>query len=350
MFWNVFCTFVHILTPFTYRERLENVNMKDHDIIQKAVENIKINLDIPIHWKLGNILNGYLVFTINNKELQFIVKVKKEVRIHHLPQIILNQDEYKDVMLVAEKLYPKVKEELRKNNIPYLEANGNIFLKKENIWLWIDTSKNIATKKEMGNRAFTKTGLRVLFHLLIDKKLINQPQRVIAQKTGVGLGTIPQVIAGLKETGFLLTIKKNEYIWEDRKALLDRWITEYDTTLKPGLFIGRYQLRKNWQKLGLNTGETVWGGEPAGDLLTNYLRPEEFILYTRESNQNLIKNYNLMPDINGKVWLYDWFWVEEETRKTAPPILVYADLILLNNKRCRETAEKIFNEYIEPDL
>ena len=32
-------------------------------------------------------------------------------------------------MVVATRLFPKIKEELRHNNIAYLEANGNIFLK-----------------------------------------------------------------------------------------------------------------------------------------------------------------------------------------------------------------------------
>jgi hypothetical protein len=61
-----------------------------------------------------------------------------------------------------------------------------------------------------------------------------------------------------------------------------------------------------------------------------------------------------MPQNNGDLLVYDWFWNisdQQPTQQlTAPPFLVYADLMIKNNKRCRETAEMIFNEYIQPNL
>ena len=69
--------------------------------------------------------------------------------------------------------------------IPYLEANGNIYLKKENIFLFIDTQKPVQFEKNKGNRAFTKTGLKVLFYLLQNKEAINLTQRELAESTNV---------------------------------------------------------------------------------------------------------------------------------------------------------------------
>ena len=97
------------------------------------------------------------------------------------------------------------------------------------------------------------------------------------------------------------------------------------------------------------TQKTVWGGEAAADMLTNHLRPEKFLIYTKENRMDLIKNYRLMPDKNGEVEVLDMFWNKTEGL-TAPPIVVYADLMLEGGKRNKETAVKIYNEYIEPNL
>jgi hypothetical protein len=56
-----------------------------------------------------------------------------------------------------------------------------------------------------------------------------------------------------------------------------------------------------------------------------------------------------MPDKNGEVEVLEMFW-NNKTDKTALPILIYADLITEGGKRNKETAEKIYNEYIKPNL
>ena len=99
----------------------------------------------------------------------------------------------------------------------------------------------------------------------------------------------------------------------------------------------------------LNNTNTFWGGEPAADLLTNHLRPEKFLIYTRENRMELMKNYRLMPDKNGEIEVLGLFWKQEDG-KTVPPLLVYVDLMLEGGKRNKETAEIIYNEYIKPNL
>ncbi len=96
-------------------------------------------------------------------------------------------------------------------------------------------------------------------------------------------------------------------------------------------------------------GKTIWGGEPAGDIITNHLRPEKFILYTKETIKDLIINYKLTPDNNGNIWAYEMFW-NNENNGIAPTELVYTDLILNDDKRSKETAKMIFNEHIKPNL
>jgi hypothetical protein len=131
---------------------------------------------------------------------------------------------------------------------------------------------------------------------------------------------------------------------------MNRWINGYATTLKPKLKKNTYAVPKNWESIDFNPKKTVWGGEPAADILTNHLRPEKFILYTKENNIDLIKNYRLIPKQNGALETYEMFWDKNKFEKTAPPLLVYAELILEGGKRNNETAKLIFDEYIQPKL
>ena len=57
-----------------------------------------------------------------------------------------------------------------------------------------------------------------------------------------------------------------------------------------------------------------------------------------------------MPDKNGELEVYEMFWQNNQQINQAPPLLIYTDLILSNNKRCRETAELIYNEHIQANL
>jgi hypothetical protein len=321
----------------------------EKEIIHFALENLHQNTAIEGYWDKTGPLNGGLILSINGKKHHFVVEVKREIREYQLKQIEDYLQQYDNLMLVANRIFPKIKEKLRQKGIPYLEANGNIFLKKEGIFLMVDTAKAMNTEKNKGNRAFTKTGLKVLFYLLQNKEDINLTQRELADKADVGLGNIPQIIDGLKATGFLQALNNKTYLWENIANLVDRWIAEYATVLRPKLLKEKYTLKGNWQDIALKNNITFWGGEPAADLLTNHLRPEKFLIYTRENRMELMKNYKLMPDKNGEIEVLDLFWKQEDG-KTVPPLLVYADLMLEGGKRNKETAEKIYHEYIKPNL
>lgn len=320
------------------------------EIIYTAIENLQNQMEIQIHWENNEPFDGTLTITINGKELLLATVIKKELRHYQLTQFEQFQQNGKNLIIVAEHIFPKIKEELRNRNIAYLEANGNIFIKNDEIFCLIDTNHKQATTKAKTNRAFTKAGLKVVFHLLQDKELINTNQRNIAELAGVALGNIPQVIDGLKEQGFLIPLNTKKLVWENREELLKRWINEYATVLKPKLKKANYTIQGKWEDISLNNEFTVWGGEPAADILTNHLRPEKFILYTKETNLALMKNYKLMPKINGELEVFEMFWNNNIMNRITPPLLIYAELILEGGKRNIETANMIYNEYIQPNL
>lgn len=332
--------------------------MTEHEIIDIALENLQKNAGITGRWEENGPrgLDGLLDIVVENQNIRLNIEIKSELRNHQLPAIMEQAAQYGNLMVVANNIFPKIKEELRKNKIAYLETNGNIWLQKNGILLWVDTQKPVNEIKNKGNRAFTKTGLKVVLHFLLQEQDINLPYRDIAAITGVGLGNVNYIMTGLKEMGFLVKMDKKQYKLINKKELLEKWMTAYAERLQPALKIGTFRFLKdedflNWKSLRLQNNKTWWGGEPAGDLLTNYLRPAILTLYTTETRNDLIKNYRLIPDEKGNVKVYKKCWYYDEVNEIiAPPLLVYADLMNVGDRRCMETAQKVYDELLQDRL
>lgn len=328
--------------------------MKDNKLIHIALENLHYNAGIAGKWKENGMqgLDGKITLTIDNLQLKFNAEIKQGLRNHQLPGLFEKAKLLEPMIVVANRLFPKIKAELRNKHIAYLEANGNIFLNQQGIIIWVDAQPPLKEKKETGNRAFTKTGLKVVFHFLLHEDEINRPYRKIAKRTETALGNINYIINGLKETGFVIKLNKDQYRLTNKKKLLDRWITGYGEKLKPGLHIGTFRFVNeeefiNWKEMSIRSGKTWWGGEAAGDLLTNYLKPAELTLYTTETRNELIKNYRLVPNEKGNIKVFKKFWNNEATGSIVPPLLAYADLMITGDRRCLETAQKIYDEFLQ---
>ncbi len=333
--------------------------MRETEIIHIALENLQTNAGITGKWEdFGpQEIDGQIELIVEGQPVKFNAEVKQELRSHQLLKIIDQANRFGPLIIVANRIFPKIKEELRQNKkIAYLEANGNIWLKQNGILIWLETQKPFKAVKSKSNRAFTKTGLKVLFHFLLHENDINLPYREIAAITEVGLGNINYIMTGLKEMGFIIKLNKNESKLVKKKELLEKWIPAYAERLKPSLQMGTFRFLKeedfkNWKNLPVKEGETCWGGEPAGDLYTNYLRPAELTIYTTEARTDLIKNYRLIPDEKGNVKIFRKFWRHDlENDNVAPPLLVYADLINTNDRRCIETAQKIYDAFLQNKL
>jgi len=330
--------------------------MKGAEIVHIAIENLIKTAEVDGNWteQTNQELDGVLTLFIGNGKVAFNAEIKKELRNHQITQLEYYARKYPPFMIIAGRIFPKIKEELRKLKIAYLEANGNVFFDVNRYRYHIEANIPFQTPKEKQNRAFTKTGVKVLFHFLINPELINLPHREIAEITGVAHGNIAYIFNGLKENGFLARLNKNTFQLMNKKELLDKWMVAYKETLQPTLEIGRFRFANeenftHWRNINLREGETWWGGEPAGDLLTDYLRPGELTLYTTETRNELIRNYRMIPDQEGDIKILRQFWKNEfitENQNRVPLLLVYADLINTGNNRCFETARIIWDKYL----
>jgi hypothetical protein len=322
-----------------------------------ALENFQKNTSLTGVWK-PNANNkkteGHVDIYFKNGGQKFIVECKKEIRKQNLPALIEAKRRQENILAIAENIYPK--EELRKAGINYLDVAGNAFIETIDHFVFIEGNKNPIRAQEQKSRAFTKTGLKVVFYLLIQPDSVNAKVRELATCAEVSLDTVHKTILSLKQLGFILPIDHQRQKLVNRQELLRQWMIGYESKLKPFLHLGNFRFLQqdhfeNWQAMPHHGQFTQWGAEAAADILTHYLRPEILTLYTSQPKQDLIKHYRLIPDKGGKVHVYQKFWQYNEANTTVvPPLLIYADLINTADPRNIEVAQKIYEHFLQDQL
>lgn len=326
---------------------------KDTHILDQATTAILEKTGFEVTGQYHSGADNGIDLVVNDQAVTYYVQEKKYVAAYHVDQIAKANVEQQPLMVVAEQIAPPAREQLRKKGIAYLEANGNAYIQQGNTIIFIDGNKPVKETKPVTNRAFTKTGLRAVFHLLNDQEAIGRTYRQLAEETGIALGNIKYIMDGLDEAGFILPLTKRQVALKNKKALLERWLTGYREILKPDLLKGTFKIwdeekRNNWRAIDIKAINAQWGGEAAAEILTEYLQAGELTIYTPAINGQLLNRIGLVPDKQGDVLIYDKFWREPgEVNETTPSLLVYADLLLADDPRCIETANLIYDNHLK---
>ena len=338
--------------------------MNKENILKRATDALLENTGMETRWNTIRHHNiegtfhfpdGLLEIEIDKaKKILFNTSIQKELRLYQLAQIIELSNPSSYFMYIVDRISPNLKEILRERKIGYLDTAGNMFINTKEAFIWIDGQKNAKIKSFTYNRAFTKTGLRVIFYLLLENNAINMPYRILSEITGVSTGNISNVINGLDAAGFVLKVDRKKMVLRKKKMLLTRWIAGYDETLKPSLLLGKYRIRlNNWKDLPTQKGNDFWSGESAVELMIGNLQPSELILYSDQSkNYEQLKLILLPAALEGNIEIYEKFWNHETFDKQwyAPPLLVYADLVLTNDPRCIDAANIIYTEFLKDEF
>lgn len=288
------------------------------------------------------------------QEIRFRAEVKARVTSSDAMLAVVKDTERTEEFLLVTPWVPEtMAERFREGGIQFMDAAGNAFLDRPPLYIFIKGNKKpeSATMPTVG-RAFKPTGLKLLFALLCNPGLENQPYRAIAAKAGVALGMVNWVMKELKGLGFLLetgTARTRQARLLERERLLERWITGYAEQLRPKLTHGRYRGTPGWwQDARLQGGE--WGGEVAAAKLTGHLKPEVVTIYLEDDDPAAVLTaHKLRKDPNGEVELLCRFWQPDTvplSGETVHPLLVYADLIASGNQRNLETARMIYDQHI----
>jgi hypothetical protein len=292
-------------------------------------------------------------------EALYAVEVKRALRPATLG-VVLHQLERlgRHGLLVADYVTPPMAETLKARGVPFLDTAGNAYLEYPGVFIWVKGQKPAepVVPPALG-RAFQPTSLQVLFALLCNPALINRPYRELGVMAGVAHGTVGWVIPDLQQQGFVAGLKgkRGRRRLFNLERLLAQWVDAYARQLRPRTLIGRYYVPtfEGWRDWPLAQYGALWGGEPAGALLTDYLRPGELTIYADKLPTVLAAQQRFMraaePGQTAVVEVRRKFWnfpTEADRADVTPPVLVYADLLATGDGRCIETAKMIYDAHV----
>lgn len=255
-------------------------------------------------------------------------------------------------LLVAPYITREIAERCRELHLAFIDTAGDAYLERPGLLVYVVGQARPMELRHDRFRALNPAGLQVAFALLCRPDLIRTTYREIATRAGVALGTVGPVIKDLEARGFLRLQTEKERRLVNPEQMLEEWVTHYPVTLRPKLNLRRFQAAsERLQQTDLAMQHGFWGGEPAAEKLTRYLKPAHFTIYAREPIAKLIAAGRMRADEKGNVEILDAFWNLDPDKNfpdVVPPVLVYADLLATHDGRNAEAARMIYEQRIAP--
>jgi len=257
-------------------------------------------------------------------------------------------------ILISDYISPGLAERLREQEVPFLDAAGNVFLRDRGLYVWVTGRRNqLEIQRAKGRvRAFHPSGLKLIFALLCQPDLVQADYRTLAKVTETALGTVHLVLRDLVEERYVQRIGRTRRALLRPRELLDAWVPMFLRDLRPRLLLGRFAAPNLdwWQQSEIRVYDALWAGEPAGARLTGFLKPGTLTLYAERLPAKLLVDQRLKRDEEGRVEIFQKFWKFPDAAADlglVPPILAYADLLAIGDGRTLETAERLFEQRID---
>lgn len=337
------------------------INNIEDNIFNLAVDefnkNKKFQLEIEFEEKNinGDLKFDKLVkFKYEKKKLKYYVEIKRNINNAAVAFLMQNKKILKHpLLLITRHINNNQADELKKNEIQFLDTAGNAYINYYPIYIFIKGNKphDLFYKKNAQNRAFKPGGLRIIYALLCRPELLKKTYRYIAEVTNVALGTVGWIINDLIKLGFVLEMGDRGRQLLKREELFERWCIDYNEKLRPKLLINKFTGPKNWwHHHKLNPEYAQQGGEVAANKLIKYIKPQDVIIYIDlENYKKVVIENKLRKNLDGDITFFEKFWKihkNNELKDIVNPILIYADLIDTGNQRTVETARIIYEKYI----
>jgi hypothetical protein len=288
---------------------------------------------------------------MNQRKHRFRAEVKAVDRFE-TPALIKAQGKAhrEPTLLVAPYITREVAERCRQLHLPFIDTAGNAYLEAPGLLVYVIGNNKPAELRQGQFRALNPAGLQIAFALACQPKLVQTTYREIAACAGVALGTVGPVMKDLEARGYLRFQKEPDRKLLDPERMVEEWVTHFPITLRPKLNPRRFRAdTERLQQADLLHQNAYWGGEPAAEKLTRYLKPAQFTIYAREPIAKLIAAGRMRADPTGNVEILDTFWNfdrDKEFPDVVPPVLAYADLLATHDGRDVEAARMIYEQRI----
>jgi hypothetical protein len=284
-----------------------------------------------------------LTVSNSNASIDLKIVVLSKIVPAQIPALKLQYDAEPETMFWAAYISTKARTMLQTAQIPYADTAGNVFLGKDTLYISIDKGTSDRQQLTTGNRAFSPTGLKVVWQFLLNPELLQASYRTIGAQAGVTIDTVSKVIKALLAEQYILRADAKKYNWNRLPNLKTEWLTQFNRVLRPKLQQKRFRWldQPSLEKIDLPEG-ALWSGATAANERGSQLIVDQWLIYSPSPFTPLMKNLRLVPDPQGPVKVYERFWEgENDPEGLVPDLLLNADLVNEGTPRYLEAAQNI---------
>lgn len=316
--------------------------------------------------------DGKLIINTSDKSANYVCEIRAGLTndgIEQVTEYFSNLGERLEdnerPLLITSGLSNLVIEQLLKENIEFIDVDGNIYLNSPAIYVL--TRNQVSKESASKSLEITAAALQVIYALLSQQNLFvrgHDFDEEIANISGVTPKTVKNTLKKLQDLDYI-SHRNGKYEIVDYVRLLERWELGYSERLRAKLFLGTFtpigkgdfsEVRDKIKECAEEYDYLI-GGELAASLMTEYLRPISATLHLSKSSdiRQVAVYLKLKPDPEGKIaFLQAFGQVKYQQNKLggfqkslANPLLIHAELVRTGNSRLKETAQLIYDKYIE---
>ena len=332
--------------------------LMENKILKFAIEafrkscGLQMNIE-KVQYSTGDFrIDAVIKMKVQQKEFKFVAEIKSVMNSSVIGFMLHHKNDFPHAqLLVSNYVNPVMAGRLKSNEINFIDTVGNAYINIPPVFIFVKGNKPPLSRAiSAKGKAFTPSGLKMIYALLCDEKLLNRPYRSMAKASCIALGTVSRVIDNLKKLGFVIDMGVRGKKFANRDVLFNRWCMDYAEKLKPKLLLGRFEGPYDfWKKSSLEPDQGQWGGEVAAFKLTKYLRPQNVIIYAREEKlRDILLQNKLKRTEKGNIEIYKNFWSIDgkQDKSIVHPFIIYSDLLEINDQRTIETAKVIYDKNI----
>lgn len=246
-------------------------------------------------------------------------------------------------LLVGAKISARTAEQFRSLGTCFVDVAGNAFIRHDGVLLDVRgrTGQGALEERAVSSRnvnLFSNRRAQVLFVLLTWPGMMSAPRRTIARVAGVSVGLASEVVDSLRASG------TDEVDLQPGGAAREQLIDQWSAAFASGL--GAEKRARTFAGQTLEV-QAVDGVEVfrSGEAATAWLRPETLSLWVRPWSSALALANRWRAGATPNIWVREAFWTDPRPYpsgvRTAPPLLVYAELMAAGDSRSQEAAARV---------
>ncbi|EKO3501711.1 hypothetical protein LG861_003907 [Vibrio fluvialis] len=282
--------------------------------------------------------SGVLSLQLDGMEHKFKCQFKHIYRKESL--VSFQQSVGLDTVLLCGALSDFLVAQSKALSLNFIDLKGNARIVRKGCYILIQSPPEVPIQLPV-SASMTPGVVRCVFALYAESSLLQSSYQHIAEKSGVSLGMVAKTMTYLKTNQYLSSTKSNRRLL-NLDQLLYKWLLGYKRCIVEKSQRIRLPTPKRWEDIPV-TSDATWGGEVSACQLTEYLNPQELLLFSETAP----KNYPIAPD---NVMTFFWskpFWGKTLVlSEQAKALLATGDLIASQDGRNREVAALLNEKYL----